>query len=220
MKKLLTGFFVMILTMGMAISVNAAETPGEYSTNLQNGSRGTDFSVTAIYAPNETTKVYSVDVKWGAMKFRYDPYGKKGVWMPDELTYDTTNAIEKGWCPEFNGISNKITITNRSNVCVDIGFHYEPYSDFKNTNGIFTSDAEGLNPLSPQEFYTPTGEIETLWEVGMTIPHINYNDQQLTEEDITKNVYVFLNGEGIAQENNYQDIAQILIGIYPSKDIK
>lgn len=77
--------------------------------------------------------VISVDVTWGSMQFTYNV----GDWDPD------THQYEGGWtCDEDE---NKITVTNNSNIAIDVTCEYAKAQGYERISGSFTVNGQSAN---------------------------------------------------------------------------
>lgn len=118
-KKILTGLLTLTMLMTTGITTFAAE--GGSLANAGTGEKTID--VTASYQPLDSNggDVYSVDIVWENMNFKYTDSGEK-VWNPETHTY--SNATEGRW----DKTQANITVTNHSNVAVNIVIAYTPTS--------------------------------------------------------------------------------------------
>lgn len=139
MKKLLTVLLVLVFMFSMTTTVYAA-TPNpsspsseslsgtqkstlgaqSYAQAVTNNADNTsyDIAITAnLTAPNA---VYSVTIAWGSLQFEY----QKGAWNPTTHQYDTNGQ----WVVP-TGDANKVTVTNHSNLGVNVNMTGELYTD-------------------------------------------------------------------------------------------
>lgn len=129
MKKLLAiiiSSVLLIAVMPTAFAVSPIE-----SINGQDSK-----SVKGTYeAGGLTQTVYSVDIKWGSMEFKYTDL-TEGTWNPADHSYDgTVNAV---WsCVEG---ANKITVINHSNAPVKATLSYTPESAYSEIGGTFSNN--------------------------------------------------------------------------------
>lgn len=144
MKKgiaVILGMVMVISIVTMRPVAARATEPQTAGSDLANdptaGVENVDINVQAI-ATNET--VYSVDVEWGTMTFKYvntwDPgtHTNGGVWN----VYDTG---EGDVCDTAQEDANLITVTNHSNAGVYATFKYTPDisgTDYSSTTGGFS----------------------------------------------------------------------------------
>lgn len=114
-KKILTGLLTLAMVMTTGITAFAAD--GGSVSGMGTGEKTID--VKASYQPSDSNggDVYSVDITWEDMNFKYTDSGAK-VWNPDTHTYST--ATEGKW----DKTQANITVTNHSNVAVDIAITY------------------------------------------------------------------------------------------------
>ena len=130
----------------LTFTVNEDAEPGNYNFIVQDYKLA-DYTdddsgfelVTVTPQPATVTvaksTVISVDVTWGSMEFTYNV----GDWDPD------THQYEGGWtCDEDE---NKITVTNNSNIAIDVTCEYTKAQDYDWINGSFTVD--GQTPTFP-----------------------------------------------------------------------
>lgn len=127
MKKMITTVLALVMVMSPGVNAFAAETVG------QNGSR--DIEVTARYSDTVTTPdVYSVDIEWDNMTFTYSEAGTM-EWDPATHTYEEN--VTAGWDKK----SAAVTVTNHSNVAVNVTFGYTPVETFGVTTSLSNTEA-------------------------------------------------------------------------------
>lgn len=113
-------FAAAVLTLVMALSLTtmafATEPTTKEETLTNPGNK--EIAVEGLYEGSGTAaEVYSVKIEWGAMLFTYKTTGNK-KWNPEEHTYNV-DADDK-WVAE----GNTVTVTNHSNVPVDVAFSF------------------------------------------------------------------------------------------------
>ena len=115
MKK----FFAIILTLAMVMAMSTTAFAAEGSSTIKNDGGTQNIDVSAKYETGATTPdVVSVDVAWGAMEFTYS-VGGEHKWNPADHTYtDDTSA-------SWSASGNTVTVTNHSNVDVNVGFVFK-----------------------------------------------------------------------------------------------
>ncbi len=147
MKKLFTIVLAVIMMMATATSAFAAA-----GSETSNGGE-TSFSVNARYSDSVgCPTVVSVKVEWGVMEFTYSV---GGTWDWDATTHTYTNNEVAHWSADGNTVS----VTNHSNVDVDVEFNYEPVSG-NSLVGSFAFDKTANNnkvALSAGELNNPNG---------------------------------------------------------------
>lgn len=125
-KKLTAVAMTGMMVLGMGTSVCAASP----ITSVD----GTDtHDVKATYATDhEAQTVYSVDITWGDMQYKYT-VSSEGTWDPDKHTF--TDASEGVWsCTDG---ADQVKVTNHSNAAVKAAFTYAAENDYKTINGSF-----------------------------------------------------------------------------------
>ena len=130
----------------LTFTVNEDAEPGNYNFTVQDYKLA-DYTdddsgfelVTVTPTPQPATvtvaksTVISVDVTWGSMQFTYNV----GDWDPD------THQYEGGWtCDEDE---NKITVTNNSNIAIDVTCEYAKAQDYDWISGSFTVNGQSAN---------------------------------------------------------------------------
>ena len=153
MKKIIT--LLMALAMVMSLSVTA------FASDL-----GGSKDVTAKYEQNESEQpIYNVDLNWGDLTFTYTETTTK-VWNPETHTYDTTTT----------GSWDKITVTNHSNVSVDVAMSVTPVDG----TGVDVSLTGGNATLAAGE----VGNVDGAASVTGTITVSGKPNSTVTEDGI------------------------------------
>lgn len=115
-------FAAAVLALVMALSLTAVAF-AEAGSNTHTSMPGSDtIGVTGAYSGDGTKDVYSVKVEWGEMSFTYKTTGEK-TWDPTDHTYNFTEG--DGW----QATGNEVTVTNHSNVPVDVKFSFTKNAD-------------------------------------------------------------------------------------------
>lgn len=143
---------------------------------------GADINVWAKIT-DDSTKIYKVDIGWGAMKFEYNTGG--GSWNVETHTYDVAAGGEKGWVDTYvDGINNKVTVTNHSNAGVDAGFVYamtetNQFNDAAGANNVvgnfFDDNAKALTAAAKLE-NPATTVVDKLTDSKITLATAEYTD--------------------------------------------
>lgn len=136
-------------------------------------------AVTGTYTSDGDTAVYKVDIEWGALAYTFTGT-EKGVWDPDECEY--VYSEEPGKWEVFNN-SNKITLTNHSNVPISGMLCF-----FPTKSGItagFTSDERGENSVTSIELESAEPEQgETVGEAKSGSAYLQITGGTLEKYDI------------------------------------
>ncbi|MEG1108779.1 MAG: hypothetical protein RSE97_07935 [Oscillospiraceae bacterium] len=104
---------------------------------------GADINVWAKVT-DSGSKIYKVDLTWGAMKFEYD--SGSGKWNPTTHKYDSSGT--SAWTATYlDGANNKVTVTNHSNNGIDATFAYA-------MNGTKFNEANGADNVIGNFFDT------------------------------------------------------------------
>lgn len=147
MKKIISLILVFIMALGLTTAAFAE------SATLK-GVGDQNVEVTASYMPAKETPQYNVDITWTNMTFTYTESGTK-TWNADKHTYsEVTGAWDK--------TSSTVTVTNHSNVPVDVVMHFDGQTantgieaKFTGGNATLAAGVEG----KPEEAETVTGEL-------------------------------------------------------------
>ena len=137
MRKL----FSILLVIGMLFAMSITTFAAAPETVGKGGSK--EIDVTAKYELSTTTpEVYSVDISWSSMTFTYTETGTKN-WNAANHSYDT--STQGAW----DKTSATITVTNHSNVSVNLVMAYTPANDtgiigtLANSTATLDAGAEG-----------------------------------------------------------------------------
>ncbi|MBO7302652.1 MAG: hypothetical protein J6U68_00520, partial [Clostridia bacterium] len=85
----------------------------------------------------------SVDVTWQDITFEYNASG--GTWQPESHSYADGGGEDTGWVDS----SGEITVTNKSNVALDVTVTYKPPTTPNGTVSLAVDDSEvSLNAMS------------------------------------------------------------------------
>ncbi|MEG2765816.1 MAG: hypothetical protein RR910_08725 [Acidaminococcaceae bacterium] len=128
---------------------------------------GADINVWAKVTDNGT-KIYKVDLAWGAMKFEYD--SGSGKWDTTTHTYQTTGGGTAAWTVTnyLNGTNNKVAVTNHSNNAINAAFAYA-------MSGTKFNDANGVNNVIGNFFDTNDKSVAAALVLTNTYSDINGN---------------------------------------------
>lgn len=164
-----------------------------------------------------TGATYSVDIVWGDMNFVFQ--AGKTYWDSEEHVYKAVEGDEGlgTWTPNITepaeNISNKISVTNNSNVAILTEINYEPdMSDdsiYKSINGSLKDAHIGGNQMD----YTLTKGVSG----GGTTTEVKRNafviKNAVTNTDITKVGYLQLNGNPDSSWSTFKKIGTVTITI-------
>lgn len=160
----------------LELAAGGATYNGTVSGELANAN--TDIDVKAeIVGPDEIQ--YYVDIKWGAMEFKYD-YG--GSWNPNTHTYGLGPSGKQGggWVgkdsitgknylegyKDTEDGNNQITVTNNSNFPMTVELSTEVTNGVFNTDNTLTGSVIGLLSTANSDFADSSGEPTQLLDLG------------------------------------------------------
>lgn len=147
-KKIASVLMATALLAAAGISASAETVPSNPS-----------HDVMGTYTDSSTAKtVYSVDVKWGAMKFNYTKSGN-AVWNPEDHSYDR-DGVTGTW----NAEGNTVTVTNHSNAAVkaDAAFAAETGVLGNSVTGTFATPSTTLDAGKEGNYAGADKEVFTL----------------------------------------------------------
>lgn len=113
---------------------NASNTPV-----IVEGESTSQLAVYANIVNNTGADIISANISWGSLVYNYYYNG----WNPETL------KVESFWKPALSGVSNKITVENRSNVKISAAFAFTPLDAFKTVTGTFSASILALNSATP-----------------------------------------------------------------------
>lgn len=129
MKKMFSVLLVVVLMMSLSVTA--------FATNYTQA-QDVSSPVTATYvAGGAGGTVFSVDVEWSAMNFTYQA-PKWAQWDAENHKY--TDAVSGGWTG-----SGTVTITNHSNVALDVTPGYTMNSGYADTILVFKDGDTAIN---------------------------------------------------------------------------
>lgn len=132
-KKLTAVAMTGMMVLGMGTSVCAA------SPITKIGDNDTK-DVKATYATDKHAEtVYSVDIVWGSMEYKYT-VSSEGTWDPE--THSFKDATEGEWT--CNEGEDEVTVRNHSNAPVKAAFSYTPEADYNTITGNFDETTANL----------------------------------------------------------------------------
>lgn len=107
MKKTISLIVALALMLSLSATVFASDLGGSRD-------------VTAVYTTSTTEDdIHSVAISWGDLTFTYSETTEK-TWNPDTHTYDTVTS------GSWDKTESTITVTNHSNVSVDVSMSVTP----------------------------------------------------------------------------------------------
>lgn len=146
-KKIASVLMATALLAAAGISASAETVPSTPSRDVM-----------GTYTDSSTANtVYSVDVKWGAMKFNYTKSGD-AVWNPEDHSYDR-HEVTGIW----NADGNTVTVTNHSNAAVNVAAAFAAETDvlgdsvtgtFETPNATLNAGEEGNYAGADKEVFT------------------------------------------------------------------
>lgn len=97
--------------------------------------------------------LYSVDLTWGGMEFEYVDGDVAGTWNPATHKYEGQKA--SGW--HYAKGTNEISLTNHSNIGLDVAFAFAPGTGYDAVTGSFAGAGitNGKATLASGEATTP-----------------------------------------------------------------
>lgn len=119
-KKALASFLSTALTLTALTSICAFSANAETDTLTLGGSVSQDVTFTEGNVSILDATVYSVDIVWTDVYFKYD--SASSVWNPNTHTYTTSG--ESNWIDN----SASVTVTNHSNTSVGVKVAFEQSS--------------------------------------------------------------------------------------------
>lgn len=125
----------LVATSGVQSDIPYMELRGVVPTDKYLYLKGTNIY---LGNPQDADKI-SVDVEWGAMEFTYT----QEEWNPNTHKYE-----KEGWEPDDVEKGNKITVTNHSNIAVNVSYRYDQTDT--TVAGSF-ADGEGSAVITPIE---------------------------------------------------------------------
>ena len=213
------------VTMALLLSFFAHETvyaAGELS-EVEGGSK----PIMVMTENDGPAKSYNIQVAWGDMQFVYD-YAVP-IWDTEELVYIETGT--EGWdATGFNGVNNKLQVSNRSNaeITVELNitindgvFNDESAEDkvqayFYDTNEQALAASKILKDLKNATF---TGKIDKL-VLESAEPVMGENDEVLVEAGVrTKDAYFAFSGTPNKSLNSSTEVGSISLVFTDTSDI-
>lgn len=139
-------------TQETGMSYNQAEMTGTNGTDFYTendddavakdaDTNGADINVWAKVT-DSSSKIYKVDLAWGAMKFEFD--SGSGQWDTTTHTYTGGSGAAKWTESYLDGTNNKVEVTNHSNSGINAAFAYAmtgtPFNDVDTSDNAVTGN--------------------------------------------------------------------------------
>ena len=124
MKKILATVLALTMIVCMSLTVFAAnktESPAEALVPNDTVTISVGASYEKKDATTDNSAVYSVDVKWSAISFKFTESANVKTWDPSTLTYKETETNSDG---VWSGDDATITITNKSNRAISVATNW------------------------------------------------------------------------------------------------
>lgn len=180
---------------------------GEYQEEeLDDTNNAAATDVQGKYVDSTSTRVYKVDVEWGAMKFVFNKHQK---WNPDTHSYNDEIAILLDESAYVDG-NNEIVISNHSNADVRVGM------------SVVEKDMDGVEIYLKQENSNSSEDA-----VDMYLNKVADASGTATAEQVSAYVRLddgMLNAAGLSELtadgkiNVFQQIARVVITIEAVQD--
>lgn len=180
---------------------------GEYEEEeLDNTNNFAATDVQGKYVDSTGTRVYKVDVEWGAMKFVFNKHQK---WNPDNHSYNDEIKIELDESAYDDG-NNEIVISNHSNADVRVGM------------AVIEKDMDGVEIYLKQENSNESSDA-----VNMYLNKVADASGTASAEQVRAYVRLdagMLNAAGLSEltadgkTNVFQQIARVVITIEAVQD--
>lgn len=180
---------------------------GEYpEAELDDTNNFAATDVRGKYVDSTGTRVYRVDVEWGAMKFVFNKHQK---WNPDNHSYNDEIKIELDKSAYVDG-NNEIVISNHSNADVRVGMT------------VIEKDMDGVEIYLKQENSNESNDA-----VNMHLNKVENASGTAPAEQVRAYVRLdegMLNAAGLSEltadgkTNTFQQIARVVITIEAVQD--
>lgn len=158
--------FCLVFAMILSMNVTAFAAEGSDTGNKPGESQNIDVTA-KVESSTSSGAVYSVDIEWESMTFTYVESVSK-VWNPQTHAY--TESTTSGW----DKTESKITVTNHSNVSVNVTVEYTPVSG----NGVSGTITNGSATLDAGEENKPNDADELVATLTISgTPNDNVTDQ-------------------------------------------
>ena len=175
----------------------------------------------------DSNKSYDIKVEWGDMQFVYD-YAVP-IWDTEELVYIETGT--EGWdATGFNGVNNKLQVSNRSNaeITVDISINindgvFNDESDENKVQAYFYETNE--QAIAASKILTGFDEANVEGNVTQLVlesaePVMGENDEVLVEAGVrTKDAYFAFSGTPNKSLNSSTEVGSISLVFTDTSDI-
>ena len=175
----------------------------------------------------DSNKSYDIKIEWGDMQFVYD-YAVP-IWDTEELVYIETGT--EGWdATGFNGVNNKLQVSNRSNaeITVDISINindgvFNDESDENKVQAYFYETNE--QAIAASKILTGFDEANVEGNVTQLVlesaePVMGENDEVLVEAGVrTKDAYFAFSGTPNKSLNSSTEVGSISLVFTDTSDI-
>lgn len=213
------------VTMALLLSFFAHETV--YAAGELSEVEGSAKPIMAMTENDGPAKSYNIQVAWGDMQFVYD-YAVP-IWDTEDLVYIETGT--EGWdATGFNGVNNKLQVSNRSNaeITVDISININDgvFNDESDENKVQAYFYEtNVQAIAASKILTGFDEtnvdgIVTRLVLESAEPVMGENDEVLVEAGVrTKDAYFAFSGTPNKSLNSSTEVGSISLVFTDTSDI-
>ena len=163
MKKMLSLILAIVMMFALAVGASAEEPSVSTSQDVQevaSGTYGKDVDIVIKNVAGAAAAVYYVTIDWNPLTFTYD-YAEEAKEVYNPLTHSSrpVPAGTAGWVNNYT--SAYVTVTNHSNVAVDVSASLKDNAVTKTENDVTLTLKKGTG-----EAYSANAKVTLLSALG------------------------------------------------------
>lgn len=184
----ISGYKTALLTIAGDSKEMEVQTDGSQSTNDMNVYGTLVFPTQESSEPTPTPDTnISVVLSWGSLEY---------VYTAGEYDNETKTYADGTWAAKEEGVSDKITLTNKSSEDVEVSYHFTASTEtgnFSNLTGTFYQEDRQTTITNAIPVRRTQGDIESIQTVFLNISGTPTKQESITTPEVIGSVLVTVN---------------------------